>query len=197
MPHSVFFTKQGHAIHGSCEVKRFGSLASHGCVRLAPKNAAKLFAMVKDEGLPNTQVVVTGSEQIALEPMKAKRVARRAAPLSKPQKSVRASELRTREMSIMLRCALRRITASWRPRSACQRAHAGLAFGLARTGPEFRADDVRLRVLLGEDVGRLDVVVRRHRAVDRNSNRHGVPFSTSGGRSSLILPGFMAASPTT
>ena len=35
MPHSVFFTKQGHAIHGSYEVKRFGSLASHGCVRLA------------------------------------------------------------------------------------------------------------------------------------------------------------------
>ena len=67
MPHSVFFTKRGHAIHGSYHVKRLGSPASHGCVRLAPDNAAKLFALVKEEGLPNTQVILTGSEQIALE----------------------------------------------------------------------------------------------------------------------------------
>src|SRR5215216_6349730 len=66
MPHSVFFTKQGHAIHGSHEVKRLGSPASHGCVRLAPANAAKLFAIVKHEGLSNTRVVLTGSEQVAL-----------------------------------------------------------------------------------------------------------------------------------
>ena len=70
MPHSVFFTKRGHAIHGSYHVKRLGSPASHGCVRLAPENAAKLFALVKEEGLPNTQVILTGSEQIALERMK-------------------------------------------------------------------------------------------------------------------------------
>src|SRR5215207_5544391 len=66
MPHSVFFTKQGHAIHGSYEVKRLGSPASHGCVRLAPANAAVLFALVTEEGLPNTKVVLTGSEQVAL-----------------------------------------------------------------------------------------------------------------------------------
>ena len=42
MPHSVFFTKQGHAIHGSFDTKRLGSPASHGCVRLSPENAAKL-----------------------------------------------------------------------------------------------------------------------------------------------------------
>jgi hypothetical protein len=60
MPHSVFFTKQGHAIHGSYDVKRLGSPASHGCVRLAPANAATLFSLVKQEGLPNTQVVLTG-----------------------------------------------------------------------------------------------------------------------------------------
>ena len=94
MPHSVFFTKQGHAIHGSYEVKRLGSPASYGCVRLALKNAAKLFAMVKEEGLPNTEVVLTGSEQIALERVKAQRIARSAAPSPnrQPQKSVRASE---------------------------------------------------------------------------------------------------------
>jgi hypothetical protein len=66
MPHSIFFSKQGHAIHGSYDVKRLGSPASHGCVRLAPSNAAKLFALVKQQGLSNTQVILSGSEQIAL-----------------------------------------------------------------------------------------------------------------------------------
>lgn len=62
MPHSVFFTRDGHAIHGSFEVKRLGTAASHGCVRLAPENAAKLFALVKAQGLPNTKVVISGAE---------------------------------------------------------------------------------------------------------------------------------------
>jgi hypothetical protein len=62
MPHSIFFTRAGHAIHGSFDVKRLGSAASHGCVRLAPKNAATLFALVKQEGLPNTKVVIGGAE---------------------------------------------------------------------------------------------------------------------------------------
>jgi lipoprotein-anchoring transpeptidase ErfK/SrfK len=35
MPHAVFFTKEGHAIHGTYEVKRLGKPASHGCVRLS------------------------------------------------------------------------------------------------------------------------------------------------------------------
>jgi hypothetical protein len=62
MPHSIFFTAKGHAIHGSLETKRLGSPASHGCVRLAPENAAILYGLVETEGLPNTRVVVTGSE---------------------------------------------------------------------------------------------------------------------------------------
>ena len=73
MPHSIFFTKLGHAIHGSFEVKRLGSPASHGCVRLAPENAAVLFALVTEEGLPNTKVVLTGSEQVALARINAQR----------------------------------------------------------------------------------------------------------------------------
>jgi hypothetical protein len=75
MPHSVFFTKQGHAIHGSFDTKRLGSPASHGCVRLAPANAAKLFSLVQQEGLPNTQVVLTGSEHVALDRAKLRRLA--------------------------------------------------------------------------------------------------------------------------
>ena len=60
MPHAVFFTKEGHAIHGTYEVKRLGKAASHGCVRLSPQNAATLYALVEKSGLENTQVVLAG-----------------------------------------------------------------------------------------------------------------------------------------
>jgi hypothetical protein len=60
MPHSIFFTKTGHAIHGSFDVKNIGRPASHGCVRLQPENAAKLYALVQAEGVLNTTVVLTG-----------------------------------------------------------------------------------------------------------------------------------------
>ena len=60
MPHSIFFIKDGHAIHGSFDVKNLGKPVSHGCVRISPRNAATLYALVKENGLGNTQVVVTG-----------------------------------------------------------------------------------------------------------------------------------------
>lgn len=60
MPHSIFFMKDGHAIHGSYEVKTLGKPVSHGCVRISPENAATLFALVKQNGLKNTEVVLTG-----------------------------------------------------------------------------------------------------------------------------------------
>ena len=62
MPHSVFFTQTGHAIHGSTATARLGTPASHGCVRLSPENATKLFGLVEAEGLLNTRVVITGTE---------------------------------------------------------------------------------------------------------------------------------------
>jgi hypothetical protein len=61
MPHSIFFMKDGHAIHGSNDVKNLGHPASHGCVRVAPENAAALFALVAKNGMQNTQVVLTGT----------------------------------------------------------------------------------------------------------------------------------------
>jgi hypothetical protein len=61
MPHAVFFTRDGHAIHGTYEVKRLGRPASHGCVRLSPENAAILYTLVEKIGLKNTQVVLAGS----------------------------------------------------------------------------------------------------------------------------------------
>jgi hypothetical protein len=60
MPHSIFFTQKGHAIHGSNHVRAIGTPASHGCVRLEPKNASVLFALVKQQGMSNTKVVLTG-----------------------------------------------------------------------------------------------------------------------------------------
>jgi lipoprotein-anchoring transpeptidase ErfK/SrfK len=66
MPHSIFFSPTGHAIHGYLNTRGIGSPVSHGCVRLEPANAAKLYALVEKEGLPNTKVVVTGDVHIAL-----------------------------------------------------------------------------------------------------------------------------------
>lgn len=60
MPHSIFFMKDGHAIHGTLEVRNLGRPVSHGCVRISPKNATTLYGLVKEYGLENTQVVVTG-----------------------------------------------------------------------------------------------------------------------------------------
>jgi hypothetical protein len=61
MPHSIFFTRQGHAIHGTEHTRNIGRPASHGCVRLAPENARVLFGMVKQEGLGNVRVVLSGT----------------------------------------------------------------------------------------------------------------------------------------
>jgi L,D-transpeptidase catalytic domain len=66
MPHSIFFTKIGHAIHGTFDTKNLGKPASHGCVRLSPANAATLFALVEREGVTKTKVALTGGEQVAL-----------------------------------------------------------------------------------------------------------------------------------
>jgi hypothetical protein len=66
MPHSIFFTKRGHAIHGTDHVRGLGGPASHGCVRLSRDNAATLFALVKEQGVTNTTVTLTGSAQTAM-----------------------------------------------------------------------------------------------------------------------------------
>jgi hypothetical protein len=83
MPHSIFFTQQGHAIHGYLNTRNIGSPASHGCVRLQPDNAARLYALVEKQGLPNTKVMLIGDVRVAL--------ARRGLPQSRdPNESVAA-----------------------------------------------------------------------------------------------------------
>ena len=66
MPHSIFFTKIGHAIHGTDSESRLGTPASHGCVRLSKANASTLYALVQEQGVLNTTVTLTGSAQVAL-----------------------------------------------------------------------------------------------------------------------------------
>jgi hypothetical protein len=61
MPYSIFFTKIGHAIHGTNEQRNLGHPVSHGCVRLSVKNAAALWELVKQQNMANTTVVLTGA----------------------------------------------------------------------------------------------------------------------------------------
>ncbi|GJE76455.1 L,D-transpeptidase [Methylorubrum suomiense] len=61
MPHAIFFTEVGHAIHGTTHTRRLGRAASHGCVRLSQRNAATLFTLVKQQKMANTRVVIEGS----------------------------------------------------------------------------------------------------------------------------------------
>ena len=58
MPHSIFFTQRGHAIHGTSHTKLLGRAVSHGCVRLDPANAARLFQLVRSRDLEATNVTV-------------------------------------------------------------------------------------------------------------------------------------------
>jgi lipoprotein-anchoring transpeptidase ErfK/SrfK len=57
MPYSVFF-RGGFAVHGTGYVRNLGRPASHGCVRLAPGNAAQLFNLVGTHGLGASRIVI-------------------------------------------------------------------------------------------------------------------------------------------
>ena len=87
MPHSIFFTKRGHAIHGSFETRRLGSPASAGCVRLHPDNAKQLFALVKQQGVLNTAVVIAGEEPRVSAPAVARPNPNAPAPKAAPARS--------------------------------------------------------------------------------------------------------------
>jgi lipoprotein-anchoring transpeptidase ErfK/SrfK len=63
MPHSIFFTQKGHAVHGSFDTKHLGHAVSHGCVRLHPDNATLLYALVERHGLSKTTVTIADHVQ--------------------------------------------------------------------------------------------------------------------------------------
>ena len=94
MPHSIFFNG-GYAIHGSYEISRLGTPASHGCIRLHPQNAATLFALVKANAR-NTEIVVSGSGQ-------------QSAPLVSSRKRPRASVTASRAPATVSRMKTRKV----------------------------------------------------------------------------------------
>lgn len=60
MPNAVFF-RGGFAVHGTGEVRKLGRTASHGCVRLAPANAAKFYQLVQKHGKSSTSIAIYGT----------------------------------------------------------------------------------------------------------------------------------------
>jgi lipoprotein-anchoring transpeptidase ErfK/SrfK len=58
MPWAIFYNG-GYAVHATYDLKRLGRPASHGCVRLHPRDAAIFFSLAQKYGLRNTKVVIT------------------------------------------------------------------------------------------------------------------------------------------
>ena len=85
MPHSIFFTKIGHAIHGTESERSLGLPVSHGCVRLSRANATTLYALVEQQGVLNTTVTLTGSSTVALARKRGNTAVARAEPAQPDQ----------------------------------------------------------------------------------------------------------------
>ncbi len=88
MPHSIFF-RGGYAIHGTSSTGALGQPASHGCIRLAPGNAAALYSMVSREGAsiaihgaPPAGKTMTAQRGRTAPAAYANRAARAAAPMA-------------------------------------------------------------------------------------------------------------------
>lgn len=60
MPHSVFF-RGGYAIHATGSVRRLGTPASHGCIRLSPGNARQFFSLVQKFKKSGTRIRISGA----------------------------------------------------------------------------------------------------------------------------------------
>lgn len=57
MPHSIFFLG-GYAIHATYYTKQLGTPASHGCIRLHPRNAERLYRLVQKHGVTATRITI-------------------------------------------------------------------------------------------------------------------------------------------
>jgi hypothetical protein len=84
MPHAIFYSG-GFAIHGTNAVRMLGRPASHGCVRLAPGNAAILFSLVQQHGMGATRIVIHGSPPKYREPAVAQRPSPRVVYVAQPE----------------------------------------------------------------------------------------------------------------
>ena len=94
MPNTIFFDMHGHATHGFASITHLGNPASHGCVRLAPANAAILFDLVKMEKMANTTVIITGTTptQQAMAKLRLPILAAANAPLTREALTHRSSD---------------------------------------------------------------------------------------------------------
>lgn len=88
MPHSIFFSG-GYAIHGSYEIGRLGTPASHGCIRLHPNNATTLYNLVEAHR-SSTRIVVTGDRPSGMLMSSARRSRYAADDYAAPRRSQRA-----------------------------------------------------------------------------------------------------------
>ena len=88
MPHSIFFNG-GYAIHGSYEIGRLGTPASHGCIRLHPNNATTLYNLVQ-QNRGSTRIVVTGGGAPGLFMSNARSPRYAEDPAPRPLRSQRA-----------------------------------------------------------------------------------------------------------
>jgi hypothetical protein len=68
MPYSIFFDGN-YAIHGTVKIAQLGRRASKGCVRLHPRDAAVLFALVGGNKA-STTIVVSNTTHVAATPRK-------------------------------------------------------------------------------------------------------------------------------
>ncbi len=59
--HWAVFFHNGFAIHGTDYIRTLGLPASHGCVRLHPRNAATFFALVNRHGRARTRITLYGT----------------------------------------------------------------------------------------------------------------------------------------
>ena len=57
MPNAVFF-HYGYAVHATNYVRRLGTPASHGCVRLSPGDAEDFYELVQEYGLRSTRITI-------------------------------------------------------------------------------------------------------------------------------------------
>lgn len=98
MPHAVFFHR-GTAFHGTGAVGNLGRPASHGCIRLAPGNAAQLFKLVHKHGYAQTKIVVFNGSRSREPAVAARSGSRRqvASAQPAPRRGYRVSRTTTRQ----------------------------------------------------------------------------------------------------
>ena len=97
MPHSIFF-HNGYAVHGTTEISNLGRVASHGCVRLHPEHAAKLYALIQDQ-MGSTRIVVSNDAIDVPGPAPAQ-------PPKKPSQAVAAANIEPEISSAFKQAAL-------------------------------------------------------------------------------------------